>query len=98
MDEKMERIRSKAYEIWERDGRPDGRALDHWLEAERQVFGPTGDADQLDKERSGSSANEGEGSRTAARQYNESLERFVGSGKVETKAREAQKAFDGGEG
>jgi hypothetical protein len=23
-----------AYLIWERNGRPEGRSLDHWLEAE----------------------------------------------------------------
>ncbi len=26
-----------AYYIWEREGKPDGRALDHWLEAELQL-------------------------------------------------------------
>jgi len=27
------RIRETAYFIWEREGRPDGRAQDHWLQA-----------------------------------------------------------------
>ncbi len=26
-------IRQRAYEIWVEEGRPDGRALDHWLRA-----------------------------------------------------------------
>ncbi len=26
-------IRERAYFIWEREGRPDGRAQDHWLQA-----------------------------------------------------------------
>ena len=26
-------IRETAYFIWEREGRPDGRAQDHWLQA-----------------------------------------------------------------
>jgi hypothetical protein len=26
-------IRERAYYIWEREGRPDGRAQDHWLQA-----------------------------------------------------------------
>jgi hypothetical protein len=26
-------IREKAYFIWEREGRPEGRAQDHWLSA-----------------------------------------------------------------
>jgi Protein of unknown function (DUF2934) len=27
-------VRSIAYRIWEDEGRPEGRALDHWLKAE----------------------------------------------------------------
>jgi hypothetical protein len=41
--------------------------------------------------------NEGEGNRTAARQYNEAQRRFVRSGQVEDKAREAEQALDSGE-
>ena len=40
------------------------------------------------------SQNEGEGNRTAARQYNEAQRRFVESGKVDDKAHEAQRALD----
>lgn len=40
------------------------------------------------------SRNEGEGNRTAARQYNESQQRFVRSGKVKEQAREAEHALD----
>ena len=39
--------------------------------------------------------NEGEGNKTAGRQYNEAQRRFVESGQVEDKAREAEKALDG---
>lgn len=35
-------IRARAHELWEREGRPDGRALAHWLRAEREL---TADAD-----------------------------------------------------
>jgi hypothetical protein len=28
-------IRRMAYATWEREGRPEGRALDHWQRAER---------------------------------------------------------------
>ena len=42
--------------------------------------------------------NEGEGSTTAARAYDQQAERFAKSGKVEKKAREAQQAVDGPEG
>lgn len=30
-------IRETAYYIWEKEGRPSGRELDHWLKAEREV-------------------------------------------------------------
>ena len=41
--------------------------------------------------------NEGEGNRTAARQYNEAQRRFVKSGQVDKKAHEAEKAVESGE-
>jgi DUF2934 family protein len=31
-----EAIREAAYFIWENEGRPEGRALDHWLRASGQ--------------------------------------------------------------
>ena len=40
------------------------------------------------------SKNEGEGNRTAARQYNEAQRRFVESGKVDDKAHETERALD----
>jgi hypothetical protein len=42
-----------------------------------------------------SGPNEGEGSQTGARQYNESTREFVESGKVKKAADEAAKAVDG---
>ncbi len=42
--------------------------------------------------------NEGEGSRTGAQKYDEGARRFVKSGKVEEKAREAQEALDSPQG
>ena len=32
----MTRIRQRAYEIWEDEGRPDGRERIHWLRAEAE--------------------------------------------------------------
>ena len=29
-------IRERAYQLWEQEGRPEGRDLDHWLRAERE--------------------------------------------------------------
>ena len=42
--------------------------------------------------------NEGEGNRTAARAYNDQQHKFVESGDVEEKAREAEQALEGREG
>jgi hypothetical protein len=36
-DDREQRIREHAYRIWERDGRPDGRADAHWEEARLYV-------------------------------------------------------------
>lgn len=37
MDNREERIRRKAHELWEQAGRPDHKSHDHWSEAERQI-------------------------------------------------------------
>jgi hypothetical protein len=34
-----ERIRRRAYILWEQEGRPEGRADEHWLRAEAEVAG-----------------------------------------------------------
>jgi len=34
--ELRERVEQRAYVLWEADGRPDGRALDYWLQAEQE--------------------------------------------------------------
>ena len=36
-DARAEEIRSRAYDIWEREGRPEGRDHDHWRQAEREI-------------------------------------------------------------
>jgi hypothetical protein len=32
-----ERIRTRAYELWEAEGRPEGREVDHWLRAAQEL-------------------------------------------------------------
>jgi hypothetical protein len=32
-----ERIRTRAYELWEGEGRPEGREVDHWLQAAQEL-------------------------------------------------------------
>jgi hypothetical protein len=47
--------------------------------------------DQKHQDKSARQHNEGEGNRTAAREYNQAQQRFVRSGRVEEKAREAER-------
>ncbi len=37
MDDHDERIRQRAHEIWEEEGRPEGREYSHWLRARADV-------------------------------------------------------------
>ena len=37
-----ERIQQRAYELWEREGRPSGREQANWLQAEAEVAGVRG--------------------------------------------------------
>jgi len=37
MQNDHDKIRERAYEIWDRDGRQDGRDHDYWLQAEREL-------------------------------------------------------------
>ena len=39
--DRVEAIKRIAYERWDAEGRPDGRDLVHWLEAERFYFSTT---------------------------------------------------------
>jgi Protein of unknown function (DUF2934) len=36
-DDLHERVRRRAYELWESEGRPAGRERDHWFQAEHEV-------------------------------------------------------------
>jgi hypothetical protein len=39
-----EQISRRAYEIWDREGRPEGRDLDHWIQAEAEAREETSNA------------------------------------------------------
>ena len=46
-------IRLRAYEIWEEEGRPDGRAEDHWTRARWEIeheHDPEGRVERLERE------------------------------------------------
>ena len=32
-----QRVRERAYEIWERTGRPADKSVEHWLQAEAEI-------------------------------------------------------------
>lgn len=42
MDEREEQIRRRAHELWEQEGKPEGREMDFWLQAEREIAGEQG--------------------------------------------------------
>lgn len=49
---RLQRIRETAYELWEKEGRPEGRDHDFWLEAEKIVDGEATDAVDRESEES----------------------------------------------
>lgn len=38
-DNRTEQIRQRAYAIWQADGFPEGRDMEHWYRAEREING-----------------------------------------------------------
>jgi hypothetical protein len=86
-DEKIDQLPSRAYQIWEREGRPQGRDLEHWLEAERGL-----EAEDLKH-----SAKKEEAGLEAARAYNRDAQEFGRHENVEAKAQEAKHAIEGAE-
>jgi hypothetical protein len=56
--ERERNIRERAYAIWEQEGRPDGKSVDHWLQAEAEIgndkiIGITNDGKILKSSRNG---------------------------------------------
>ena len=62
MDDREQKIRERAYEIWDREGRPLGRELEHWMQAQRDI-------DQGEGEIGGDGVPNLEALREAARQH-----------------------------
>lgn len=44
-DHRDETIRRRAHAIWEAEGRPEGRDREHWLQAEAEIAGGPGFAE-----------------------------------------------------
>jgi hypothetical protein len=84
----IERIRERAYQIWEGNGR-EGNPDEHWLQAEREVLGTeAAPADSFSGEAAG---------RDATRTYDNNVRKFGESGRIAEKVKEAKKALDGPE-
>jgi hypothetical protein len=86
--EKNARTQVRAYHLWEKEGRPHGRALDHWLEAERHEAAMA----------VGAPRDYGNGDRAAVRESMAAENAFARSGPVVRKARRVKRAVEGAEG
>ena len=86
-NEKIDQLRNRDYQIWERKGRPQGRDLEHWLEAERE----------LEAEERKPRPKKEEAGLEAARAYNRDAQEFGRHENVEAKAQEAKHAIEGPE-
>ncbi len=58
-------IRERAYAIWEREGRPEGRERQHWEQAAREILAAGEPARNSQKAKPGKAASKGR-SRKAA--------------------------------
>jgi hypothetical protein len=87
-DDLIERIRVRAYEIWEGNGR-EGDPEEHWLAAEREILG--------DQAAPRESFNGEAAGREATRAYDSHVKKFGESGQVGEKVKEAEQALDGPE-
>ncbi len=65
-DDREDRIRKRAYELWQQEGSPEGKPDDHWLQAEREI-------DHGDGEIEGDDQPNLAALREAARQHNDTF-------------------------
>jgi hypothetical protein len=50
-EELLQRIRERAFELWESDDRPEGREMEYWLRAEQELapLSVAGEEDPLEE-------------------------------------------------
>jgi hypothetical protein len=84
--EQEERIRRRAYELWEREGRPDNKQQVFWLRAEAEL--QAGDF----------TGNQGEGNRAAGQAFDRAQTEFAQGADVASKAAAPRDALGGPEG
>ena len=85
-DEMIEKLRNRAYQIWESKERPHGRDLEHWLEAEREL--------EADDDRNHRAMKE-EAGLEAARAYHRDVQEFGRHENVAARAQEPKHAIEG---
>lgn len=66
MKDREQKIRERAYEIWDREGRPLGREIEHWTQAAREI-------DQGESEIGGDDVPNLDAMREAARQHTDAF-------------------------
>jgi hypothetical protein len=84
--DKHEAIRKRAYQIWERNARPEGCDAEHWREAEAELAA------------AGDQGNQGEGNKTAALAFDRSQTEFAQSADSQVLGEAAREALEGSEG
>ena len=87
-DEKIEQLRNCAYQIWQSKGRPFGRELEDWLEAEGELEEADDRNPRAIKEEAGLEA---------ARAYHQDVQEFGRHEDVAARAQEAKHAIEGAE-
>ncbi len=93
MTSREERIRAKAQEIWEAEGRPEGRAEEHWTQAERAIAGEEEASGGVPKKSvRGRKAEPGEAS--AARAKRTTVKATDGADAADTRKRAARSKSD----
>jgi hypothetical protein len=78
----LERIRQRAYELWQQEGQPEGKQQEHWDRAVREISGNT---DQGGPDQSGAQLDSGADGDTASGNLTEAADalRGVSTGSAE---------------
>jgi hypothetical protein len=87
MSDTTQKIRERAYQLWQEEGEPEGQEAEYWLQAEREL-------QEGAMDNAGDGAHEGEGSQRGARASDKATTAFAHSGKVAGAAANAVKALD----
>jgi hypothetical protein len=63
-DNREQRIRERAHQIWEREGRPEGKEQSHWEHASREIYEEDREQPSNTQDEDTSRGRASEGSRT----------------------------------